>query len=115
MWSGSVASHIGNWMQQVAQAWLIYELTGSPFLVGLGGIFHSVPFVLMSVYAGTLVDRVDRKQLLIWVQAAYICVYGTIGVLIATGNIQVWHLYALSALSAMAGSFENPAHQALLP
>jgi predicted MFS family arabinose efflux permease len=115
MWGGSFASHIGNWMQQVAQAWLIYELTGSPFLVGLGGIFHSVPFVLMSLYAGTLVERVDRKQLLIWVQAAYIAVYGTIGVLIATGNIQVWHLYALSTLSAMAGAFENPAHQALLP
>jgi MFS family permease len=115
MWGGSFVSHIGNWMQQVAQAWLIYDLTGSPFLVGLGGLFHSIPFVLMSLYAGTVVDRVDRKKLLIGVQCAYIVVYGMLGCLIATGNIQVWHLYVGSVFSALAGSFENPAHQALLP
>lgn len=115
MWSGQFVSHIGNWMQQVAQAWLIYDLTSSPFLVGLGGLFHSVPFVLMSLYAGTVVDRADRKRLLIWVQAAYIAVYGTLGALIATGNIQVWQIYAAGVCAALAGSFENPANQALLP
>jgi MFS family permease len=102
-------------MGQVATAWLIYDLTNSPFLVGLGGIFHSVPFILMSLYAGTVVDRVDRKQALIWVQVAYVLVYGAIGALIATGHIEVWHIYALSVVSALAGAFENPSHQALLP
>src|SRR3954447_6577114 len=59
LWVGSLSSHIGNWMQQVATSWLIYDMTRSPFLVGLSGVFLSVPFVITSLYAGTVVDRVD--------------------------------------------------------
>src|SRR5581483_9256799 len=70
LWSGSIISNVGNWMQQVAQAWLIYELTGSALLVGLNGLIRTVPFLVMSLYAGTVVDRVDRRKLFFWVELA---------------------------------------------
>ena len=47
-------------MQQIAQAWLIYDLTGSALLVGLNGLIRTLPFLAMSLYAGTVADRVDR-------------------------------------------------------
>lgn len=67
-WWGLVISHLGGWMQQVAQSWLIYELTGSPLLLGINGLFRTIPFLAISLYAGTVVDRVDRKKLLFWTE-----------------------------------------------
>ncbi|MBM2809752.1 MAG: major facilitator superfamily 1 [Chloroflexi bacterium] len=99
----------------MAQSWLLYELTGSPLLVGLNGIFNAVPFVAMSLYAGTVVDRVDRKKLLIWIGILDSICTGVAGTLIVTGHIQVWHIYALSVLTSLLGAFESPARSALLP
>src|SRR5205823_3044513 len=95
-WGGSVISQVGSWMQQVAQGWLVYQLTESAFLVGLNGLFQAVPFILVSLYAGTVVDRVDRKKILIAVESFSTVVVVVIGVLVATGQIQVWHIYASS-------------------
>src|SRR6187402_2570165 len=64
LWSGAMISSTGGWMQQVAQAWLIYELTGSPLLVGLNGLIRTVPFLGMSLYAGAVIDRMDRRKIL---------------------------------------------------
>jgi MFS family permease len=114
-WFGSFFSQVGNWMQQVAQSWLIYDLTRSPLMVGVGGLTSSLPFVFMSLYAGTVVDRVDRKKILILVQLANIVTILALALDIATGNVQVWHIYLASALNALIGAFQIPAQQALLP
>ncbi len=114
-WGGSFSGHVGNWMAQVAQAWLIYDLTRSPFLVGLTGLFLSVPFVLMSLYAGSVVDRVDRKRLLIWSQVGDLINTLVLAALILSGNVQVWQIYVNAIFSALIGSFQNPSQQALLP
>ena len=114
-WGGSVISNVGAWMQQVAQGWLVYELTGSAFLVGLNGLFHSIPFILVSLYAGTVVDRVDRRKLLLWVEGFNTLVVVIVGALVATGNIQLWHIYLSSAAVSLGGGFESPTRQALLP
>src|SRR5262249_53806348 len=108
-------AQVGNWMQQVAQSWLIYDLTRSPLMVGLGGLTSSLPFVFMSLYAGTVVDRVDRKKILICVQLANTITILALAADIATGNVQVWHIYLTSALNALIGAFQIPAQQALLP
>ena len=114
-WGGAVLSHIAGWMAQVAQAWLVYELTGSALLVGLSGLFQSVPFIALSFYAGTLIDRVDRRRLLIWVELANALVTFGLAILIATGRVQLWHLYLLGSLHGLIGAFESPARSALLP
>ncbi|MPZ15831.1 MAG: MFS transporter [Chloroflexi bacterium] len=114
-WTGSVIAHTGAWMQQVAQSWLVYLLTGSPLMVGLNGLFQAVPFIAVSLYAGTVVDRVDRKKLLLWVEGWNAAVVVVVGVLVVTGQVQVWHIYVSSSLHAVAGAFQGTARQALLP
>lgn len=102
-------------MQNVAQAWLLYQLTGNPFLVGLNGLFHAVPFIITCLYAGALVDRVDRRRLLVAVESVNTGVVFVMGTLIVTGHIQVWHIYASSVAYSLMGGFESPARQALIP
>ncbi|HZT07495.1 MAG TPA: MFS transporter, partial [Chloroflexota bacterium] len=114
-WSGSFVSQAGNWMQQVAQSWLIYDMTRSPFLVGVGGLLSSLPFVVTSLYAGTVVDRVDRKKMLVWVQVASTLITMALAIDIAVGAVEVWHIYVASVLNALVGAFQIPAQQALLP
>ncbi|MSQ10295.1 MAG: MFS transporter [Dehalococcoidia bacterium] len=114
-WSGLVISHLGSWMQQVAQAWLLFSMTGSAAMVGLDGLFKTVPFVLVSLYAGTVVDRVDRRKTLIWVEALNGVLPLIMGTLVVTGRLEVWHFYLNSVLSASLGAFEAPSRQALLP
>jgi MFS family permease len=114
-WIGLVISHLGGWMQQVAQGWLVYELTGSAFLLGLNGLFRTLPFLGVSFYAGALLDRVDRKKVLVWSEAASMALVLLLGVLIAGGWVQIWHIYAISLLSGAVSAFDGPARGALLP
>src|SRR5438093_1776062 len=114
-WIGSIINQVGAWMQQIAQGWLVYELTGSPFLVGLAGLFQSIPFILLSLYAGTVIDRVDRRKMLIWVCILYVVSGLVLAVLIATEVIQVWHIYLAGVVNGAVGAFESPGRQALLP
>jgi MFS family permease len=90
-------------------------MTGSAFLVGLNGLIRTVPFLVLSLYAGALVDRVDRKKLLFWVQAIDTLITLSLAVLIATGVVEVWHIYANSVVGSLTGAFQIPAQQALLP
>src|SRR5579871_3218268 len=115
LWSGSVISGVGSWMQQIAQAWLIYDLTGSPLLVGLNGLIRTLPFLAMSLYAGTVVDRMDRRKLFFWVEVGMLAVTLALGALIAAGMVQVWHIYLSSVIASLFGAFEIPTQQALLP
>jgi len=115
LWSGSVISNVGNWMQQIAQAWLIYDLTGSALLVGLNGLIRTLPFLAMSLYAGTVADRMDRRRLYLLAEIGMLTVCLALATLVATGNVHVWHIYAASVLNALVGAFEIPSQQALLP
>jgi MFS family permease len=83
--------------------------------VGLSGLFLSVPFIAMSLYAGTVVDRVDRKKLLVWIEAANMLIIVAIALLVWSGWIQVWHIYLSNVLHALIGAFESPSRSALLP
>jgi predicted MFS family arabinose efflux permease len=114
-WIGSIIAHIGLWMDHIARAWLIYELTGSAFLVGLSGLFASIPFIAMSLYAGTLIDRVDRRKLLIRVEALNLTTAAVIAGLVVTANIEIWHLYVATVLTSLTNAFEIPARSSLLP
>jgi len=69
----------------------------------------------MSLYAGAVVDRVDRKKLLRWVQSIDLLITLSLGILVAAGWVQVWHIYANSVAGSLTGAFQIPAQQALLP
>src|SRR5207253_4367292 len=81
----------------------------------VGGLMSSLPFVIASLYAGTVVDRVDRRKVLIWTQVANTLITVALATDIATGHVQVWHIYLASLLNSLTGAFQIPAQQALLP
>jgi MFS family permease len=68
LWIGWVLGATGSWVHQVATMWLILELTDSPFMLGLSGLFMSVPFLVTSLFGGALADRMDRRRLLLVTQ-----------------------------------------------
>ena len=115
LWTGWILGATGSWVHQVASMWLILELTNSPLMLGVSGIFMSVPFLITSLYGGALADRMDRVKLLQVAQAAATVLAVVPGVLAALGVIQVWHIYALSFLSWTVSAFDGPARQAIVP
>jgi len=70
LWISLLVSNAGTWMQMVAQGWLIYELTGSAFYLGLVGLMQAVPRFAFSLFGGAAADRLDRKRLLCFTQTA---------------------------------------------
>jgi MFS family permease len=115
LWWGMVISNIGTWMQMVAQGYLVYQLTHSPFALGLVGFVRAVPVFTFSLFAGVVADRVDRRKLLIVTQSlAGICAL-ILGILTSTGVITVPIIMLIAFCSAAVMSFDNPTRQALVP
>jgi MFS family permease len=69
-WSGQLVSLIGTWMQSVGQSWLVLELTGSPFQLGLVNTLQFTPILLLSAVGGALSDRLGKRRILLVTQAA---------------------------------------------
>lgn len=114
-WTGLFISNIGSWMQITATSWLLYELTNSPFQLGLNGIFRAVPTICFSLFGGTIADRFDRKRLLLATQTVLMCQALALAVLTQSGLVEVWHIYALTLVSAFVGTLDSPARQAFYP
>jgi MFS family permease len=114
-WTSLLISNIGTWMQMTATTWLLYQLTNSPVLLGLNGIFRAVPAIGLGVISGTFADRYDRRKLMLWTQVALGLLALGLAILDHSGHIQPWHIYAFTFFSAAVGSFDGPARQALFP
>lgn len=115
MWMGACTSSLGTWMQQVAQAWLIYNLSHSAFLLALDPVLATVPMFLFSLVGGVVADRVDRRYILIASQCIQLACASALTVLAATGHVRVWHMLAASFISGIGQAFGAPAYQALIP
>ena len=111
---GQVISLIGTWMQTVAQAWLVYRLTGSSLLLGTVGFTGQIPVFLLAPIGGIAADRLDRRRIVIATQAASMVLAGVLAVITLTGSVRVWHVMALSALLGAVNAFDIPARQAFL-
>ncbi|MGH7769671.1 MAG: MFS transporter, partial [Candidatus Binatia bacterium] len=114
-WFGLFIGNIGTWMQMTAITWLLYEITNSPFQLGLNGLFRAVPSIGLGLFGGTLADRYDRKRLMLATQIASMMLALVLAVLAQTGRIQVWHIYLMTCLSAIVGTLDAPARQSLYP
>jgi len=115
LWTSWAVAASASWIHQVATMWLIFELTDSPFMLGIMGIFSSVPFLITSMYGGALADRMDRRKILLTAQVVSTVLAIVPGVLTGLDLIQVWHLYTLGLLNATITGFDGPARQALIP
>ena len=115
MWVGACTSSIGTWMQIVAQAWLIYDLSKSGFLLGLDMFLGGIPIFLFSLFGGVIADRIERRRVLLasqWVQMASAF---TLTALVVLHAVHVWQILALSFVSGFAQAFGGPAYLALIP
>jgi len=115
MWFGACTSSIGTLMQTFAQAWLVLQLSGSSFLLGLDSFLGSIPIVLFSLVGGVFADRTERQKLLLGSQFVQMACAFSLATLFATGVVKIWHILALSFIVGTAQSFGGPAYSALIP
>jgi predicted MFS family arabinose efflux permease len=115
MWLGACTSSIGTWMQIVAQAWLIYRLSHSAFLLALDQFLGGIPIFLFSLIGGVVADRTERRRILLASQYVQMASATFLTVLVATERVHVWHILCLSFISGLAQAFGGPAYQALIP
>ena len=89
-----IVSNIGTWVQNVAQGWLVLQLTDSPLWLGLLGLSFAVPMVLLPLVGGAVADRINRIRLLYVTQTAMMVLSFVVALLVWTDLIRVWHLLA---------------------
>jgi MFS family permease len=111
--SGQVISLVGTWMQSVATAWLVLDMTGSPMQVGLLVLCQFLPFTLLSLVAGVVVDRLDARRLVIATQAISMALAAALAGLTYAGVITVWQVFLLAGLRGIVLVFDAPSRQAL--
>ena len=111
---GQLASVGGNWMQIVAELWLILELTGSGLAVGLATALQFTGILLFGIWGGALADRFDKRRLLILTQAAMAAPALALFALALSGSVEVWIVYALIAVRGLVLAVDNPTRQAFV-
>jgi len=111
---GQLLSLVGTWMQKVALVWLVYRLTDSPVQLGLMAFCNQFPTFALAPLGGVLADRWDRRRWLLVLQTLMLFQAAALTALTFSGDVQVWHLYFLSLVLAVASAFEIPARQAFL-
>lgn len=114
-WGGAVISLVGTQMQMAAVAWQVYLLTHSPVALGLIGLVRVVPIVGFSLIAGVLADVINRRRLLLLTESSLLAVSALLALATFTGLVNIWIVYALTAIGASAYAFDMPARQALVP
>ena len=114
-WLGYVFSVSGQQMQWVAQAWLIYELSGSKLLLGANALAQALPATMLALLGGVVADKVDQRRLLIGVQLLQGALMAVLAALCFTQVVQVWHIMATVSMLAVVGAFQHPAQQAMFP
>src|SRR5580692_11197202 len=112
--SGQLISLIGTWMQSMAQAWLVYRLTGSSLLLGSVGFASQFPVFLVAPLGGIVADRHNRQRVVIGTQIASMILALILALLTLTGRVQVWHIFVLAALLGVVNAFDIPGRQAFL-
>jgi MFS family permease len=103
-----VVSLVGTWMQSTAQGYLIYQITGSPFYLGLVGFVGGAPSLLFTLYGGLVADRLPRRMLLVITQTSMMILAFILAALTFTHTVQPWHILVLAFLLEVANAFDAP-------
>lgn len=115
MWCGACTSSIGTWMQKAAQAWIVLQISNSPFLLGLDAFLGELPVVALALIGGVAADRRDRRHLLLISQFVQMSCAIILAFLLAFDAVRVEYILCLSFISGVGQAFGAPAYQALLP
>jgi MFS transporter, DHA1 family, staphyloferrin A biosynthesis exporter len=115
LWTGTLMMSAGQWIQQVALGWLVYEITGSSVMLGVLNGLRALPFLVTGPMAGVAADRMDRRQLMLRTQHVLIATAFLMGGLVASGWLQVWHIFVFTLITGVGWSFSEPVRQSLIP
>jgi MFS family permease len=111
--AGQITSVCGTWMQNIALAWLILELTHSPIAVGLLSLARFGPFTVLGLFAGVIADRFDNRRTVIVTQSIQMAFSALLAAITLLGRIEPWEVYAIASLGGIAIVFDLPARQNL--
>src|SRR5580698_520916 len=108
---GQTISLIGTWMTRVATSWLVYRLTKSALLLGTIGFAGQIPTFLLAPLAGVIVDRIDRRKVLVWTQALAMIQSLALAWLTLTHRINITEILVLSVMQGTINAFDMPGRQ----
>lgn len=112
--AGQLISTTGTWMQSIAQAWLVLQITGSGVALGLTVALQFLPVLLVGAWGGLVADRVDKRRLLVGTQAAAGVLALVLGTVTALGVVQLWMIYVLALGLGAVNALDNPARRAFV-
>ena len=112
---GEAVSMTGTWMQAMAQGWVMTTLTHSALMLGMVSFATGIPQLLLTMIGGSFADRYDKRRILLLTQVVQIGSALTLGTLVLTNRIQLWHVLALATVLGTSNAFEMPAASALVP
>lgn len=115
VWCGQSISMFGSRVSYIAWIWWVLEKTGSPAAVAAIGIAVALPSLLLGPIAGALVDRADRRKVMLWTDLSNSLLFAWAAFLLSNDLLQIWHVYAFTGLSATAMAFHRPALQSSIP
>jgi hypothetical protein len=110
-WTGQLISLTGTWMQNVAQPWLVYRLTGSPLALGLVSFSQTIPILMFALPGGVVADRVNKYRLILTTQTFSMLLAFLLAALTWTGRVEVWHVALIAFCLGCTDSFDTPARQ----
>src|SRR5438309_4474860 len=112
---GSAISDTGTWMQVMAQGWVMSSLTNQALMLGMVNFAAGIPTLALTMIGGSAADRYDKRMILVATQVVQIGTALSLGLLVLTGRIQIWHVVLIAAVLGICVAFEMPAISALVP
>lgn len=113
-WNGAFVSNIGNWMQTIAQNWLVLSLSQSPFILGLVNFIGNLPMLLFGLYGGVIADRNSRRNVLLVTQSLMLISILVMAILTFTNLINIWLIVIIVSFVGMVSAFNAPAYQTIM-
>ena len=111
---GQILSLSGTWMQRVGQAWLVLDLDPSPIALGTLTVLQFTPVLVLGLFAGSIVDRFEKRRLLFVLQTAALVQASALAALVLTHTVQLWQVYVLAAILGTISAFDSPARQTFI-
>ncbi len=112
---GQSLAVLGNWIQHLAMSWLVYRLTGSAWLLGVTGFASQIAILVLAPFGGLWADRVDRRKLLLWTQAAAMVPGFALAALAYSDAIEVWHIVVMAGFFGVIMAVDVPVRQSFTP
>lgn len=114
LFRANALSNIGSWIQRVAQAWLVLELTNSGTYLGIIAALQFAPFLLVSMQGGAMADRLDKRKVLLVTNCLFVSSSAVLGVLIMLNQVELWHVMVLALVLGLTDGIDKPVRQSYI-